>query len=148
MAFQISGVYKSLVRHLMDTIDVIKSGGASSDLSYFAFDSRGEAAELEATDLIGLAGWSFNENGGLWEIHAGFTISTINDENLFREIAIVDAIHDAFGEDCVIPMRDPTTGQEYTQLVVTEFEMMPAGQSEKRNYRPIGLTLRRTSNDG
>jgi hypothetical protein len=147
VAFQISSIYKSLVRHIQDTIENIQTSGVSPDLTYHAFDSRGEDAELVSNDLIGLAGWAFEENGGLWEIRAGITISTINDENLFREIEIVDAIHDMFGEDCTIPMRDPRTGEEYTQLVVTEFEMMPAGQSEKRNYRPIGLSLRRTSND-
>jgi hypothetical protein len=148
VAFQISAIYKSLVRHVVDCADEIKARGISPDLSYHAFDSRGEEAELATNDLIGLAGWSFNENKGLWLIHAGITVSTINDENLFREIAIVDLIHDFFGEESLVPMRDPETGEEYTQLVVKEFEMMPAGQSEKRNYRPIGLELKRTSNDG
>lgn len=148
MAFQISSIYKSLVRHVMDAVDGIRDAGISPDLSYYAFDSRGEQAELETVDLIGLAGWSFNENRGLWLIRAGINISTLNDENLFREIAIIDAIHDAFGEDCTVPMRHPETGEEYTQLVVKEFELMPASYSEKRNYRPIGLELLRTSNDG
>lgn len=148
MAFKISSVYKSLVRHVVDTVDTIKLEGISPDLTYYAFDSRGEQAELETVDLIGLAGWSFNENRGLWVIRAGINISTINDENLMREIEIIDALHDVFGEDCVIPLRDPVTGNEYTQLVVKEFELMPASYSEKRNYRPIGLELLRTSNDG
>jgi hypothetical protein len=54
-------------------------------------------------------------------------------------------IHELWGEECVVPMRDDQ-GDEYTQLVVGEFEILAAGQSEKRNYRPIGLTLLRTAN--
>lgn len=132
----------------MDGVDEIRENGISPELDYFAFDSRGEQAELEPHDLLGLAGWSFNENRGLWVIRAGINISTINDINLFREIEIIDALHDLFGEGCTVPMRDPVTGDEYTQLVVSEFDLMPASYSEKRNYRPIGLELRRTSNDG
>lgn len=145
MIFRVSNIYKSLVRHLVDTIDVIKANNVSPGLDYYAWDMRDDKAELGGRDLIGLAGWTFRENRGLWVVHAGITISTINDENLFREAAIIDAIHDMWGEEMPVPMRDDN-GDEYTQLVVKEFEMMPAGTSEKRNYRPIGLELLRTSN--
>lgn len=144
MAFKISNIYGSIIKHLVDTIEAAKTSGVSPDLEYYAWDSRGDEAEMPADDLIGLAGWSFSENRGLWEIHCGITISTFNDENLFREVALIDAVHEKWGEDCVVPMLDDL-GNEYTQLVVKEFDMLPAGQSEKRNYRPIGLTLRRTS---
>lgn len=148
MAFKISHIYKSVVRHVMDAVDNIRTDGLSADLQYFAFDTRGEKAELEHTDLLGVAGWAFDENKGLWLIRCGLNISTINDENLFREMDIIDSLHDYFGEECSIPMRDGDTGEEYTQLVVNHFEMMPPLQSEKRNYRPIGLELLRTSNSG
>lgn len=148
MSFKISFIYKSVIRHLMDAVDDMRANGVSVDLTYFAFDTRGEKAEMEDTDLLGLAGWSFDENRGLWLIRCGINISTINDENLFREMEIIDALHDYFGETNTIPMRDGDTGEEFTQLVVSHFEMMPPLQSEKRNYRPIGLELLRTSNDG
>jgi hypothetical protein len=124
-SFKVSNIYKSIVRHLVDTIDVVKLSGVSSQLEYYAWDSRGDEAELEAKDLIGLAGWTFKENGGLWQVYAGI---------------------DAFCEECKIPMRNDA-GAEYTQLVVKEFAMLASGQSEKRNFRPIGLELLRTSND-
>lgn len=132
----------------MDAVDAIKTEGISPDLEYFSFDSRGETAELKDVDLVGLVGWAFHENEGLWLIRCGVNISTINDENLFREMEIVDAIHDYFGEGCTIPLRDPETGEEYSMLLVNDFEMMPASYSEKRNFRPIGLELKRTANDG
>lgn len=147
MSFKVSNVYKSLVRHLIDTIDEIKASGVSPDLTYYAWDSRGDDSELPSCDLIGLAGWTFTENRGLWQVSCGMTISTYNDENLFREIEIVDEIHERWGELCVIPLRDDA-GSEFSQLMVQEFEMLPAGLSERRNFRPIGLTLMRTANDG
>lgn len=145
MTFKVSNIYKSLVRHVNDTVDALKASGISAEVEYYAWDSRGEEAELEEKDLVGLAGWTFEENGGLWRIHAGITLSTINDENLLREAEMMDIIHDLWGEDCVVPMRDDQ-GNEYTQLVVKHFEVLAAGQSEKRNYRPIGMELLRTSN--
>ena len=147
MSFRLSSIYKSLTRHLMDTIEDVKSAGIATP-AYYAWDSHGDDTEIDAVDLMGLAGWTFEENGGLWKIHVGITVSTINDQNLFREIDIIDAIHDRWGEGAIVPMLDPDTGDEYTQLVVNHFEMLPAGNSEKRNYRPIGLELLRTSNDG
>ncbi len=145
MAFKISAVYKSLVRHITDTIEDIRRDGVA-DLEYWSWDSRGDENEPEFKDLIGLAGWTFTENGGLWVVHAGITISTINDAHLFREAEIIDAVHDRFGEECIVPMRDTDTGEVYTHLVVKAFEMLPSGNAEKRNYRPIGLELRRTDN--
>lgn len=145
MTFKVSNIYKSLVRHLVDTIAEVNKSVQPATAQYFAWDTGDDVAELPTVDLIGLAGWTFSENRGLWEIHCGITISTMNDENLLREIDIVDVIHNMWGEEYMIPMRDDT-GTEVTQLVVKEFDLLPAGRSEKRNYRPIGLTLRRTQN--
>lgn len=144
MTFRISNIYKSLVRHVVDTVTIIENKGVSTDIRYHDWDSRGDESELPSSDLIGLAGWTFREERGLWVINAGITISTVNDDNLFREIALIDEVHDLWGEQCVVPLRDDA-GVELSQLVVDEFELMPSGQSEKRNYRPIGLTLLRTS---
>lgn len=143
MAFKISNIYKSLVRHAVDTIESIKDQGVSPLMQYHSWDARGEENELPSVDLIGLAGWTFREDGGLWVINCGVTVSTINDDNLFREALILDIIHDFWGEAITIPLRDDN-GNEYTQLRVEDFEIMPAGQSEKRNYRPVGLGLQRT----
>lgn len=146
MTFKVSNIYKSLVRHCVDTVQSIRDNGVSVNVEYYAWDSRGDDAEMVAADLLGLAGWTFKENGGLWEVYVGLTVSTINDENLLREAAIIDAIHELWGEESVVPMRDDD-GDAYSMLVVKEFEMLPAGQSEKRNYRPIGLSLKRTSSN-
>lgn len=143
MAFGLINIYQSLVRHVVDTVDYIRDTGVSSDIEYHDWDSRGDEAELPNVDLIGLAGWTFREDKGLWLVHAGVTISTINDDNLFREIRIADSIHDMWGEGKTVRLLD-NDGEEQSQLVVNDFELMAAGQSEKRNYRPIGLELLRT----
>jgi hypothetical protein len=147
MSFGLSNIYKSLVRHLVDTVAEIERSGASPDIEYYPWDSRGDQSELPTKDLIGLAGWTFKEDKGLWLIHTGITLSTFNDENLFREIAILDVIHDMWGEGQTVLLRD-NAGNEITQLVVSDFEMMPAGTSEKRNMRPVGIELLRTAPGG
>lgn len=143
--FDIEALYKSLLRHVHDIMDEAKALGLSSTLDYYAWDSRGDVSETENRDLIGLAGWSFKENGGRWLVHAGVVLSTYNDENLFREIAILNFIHDKLGEQSKIPMRDKETGDKVDELYVAEFEIMPAGQSELRNYRTVALELLRTA---
>jgi hypothetical protein len=144
VAFDLESIYKSLIRNVQKTIQAIKAEGISDDLNYYAWDSRGEAAELDHTDLIGLAGWAFHENQGLWTVRSGITISTYNDENLLREIKMLNIMHDFWGEGQKVAMVDKNTGEEFTEMVVSDFDMMPSGNSEKRNYRPIGIELLRT----
>lgn len=144
MSFRISNIYKSLVRQIIDSVEIMKRNGVVPEIEYFDWDAGGNESEMPKVDVVGLADWTFAENGGLWLIHAGITVSTVNDDNRFREMAIIDALHDIWGEQCVIPLRDDN-GIEHSQLVVKEFEMLTAGASSKRNYRPIGLVLARTS---
>lgn len=144
MSFDLESLYKSIIRRAQDTISEIRAKGISEDIQYYAWDSRGEVQEMPATDLLGVAGWTFKENGGLWEVRVGLTLSTVNDENLLREIQMIDVIHNFWGEQTQVPMLDKITGDEFTVMVVTDFDVMPAGNSEKRNYRPIGLELLRT----
>jgi hypothetical protein len=144
MSFSLEDLYKSLVVQVQQTITAARDAGLSSTLQYYAWDSRGEVEELPHADLMGLAGWSFRENGGLWEIRTGLTLSTVDDENLFREIKIIDVIHNFWGERSKVRLIDRDSGIQFSELVVSDFDMMPAGSSEKRNYRPIGIELLRT----
>jgi len=142
--FDLESLYKSLVRHVQDTITEIKNQGISTDIRYYSWDSRGEEQELPAVDLLGLSGWSFRENGGLWEVRSGLTLSTLNDENLFRELQILNVVHDMWGESCKVKMLNKTTAEQFSEMVVSDFDVLPAGNAEKRNYRPIGIELLRT----
>jgi len=144
--FDLESLYKSLIVHTQNTIAAVRNAGISTNLEYYAWDSRGEVSEQSDVDLIGLAGWSFRENGGLWEVRSGLTLSTYNDINLFREIKILNVIHDMWGEGSKVPMVDKNTGIEFTEMVVSDFDMLPGGGgAEKRNYRPVGIELLRTS---
>lgn len=145
MTFRISNIYKSLVRQITDDVERAKAG-VSPDLQYHSWDTRAEEAELPPTDLVGLAGWTFDEDRGLWTVHCGITISTINDQHMLREIDLIDLFHDSWGEQRTIPLYDDA-GTEAGQLMVDHFEILVAGYSEKRNYRPLGMTLRRTANE-
>ncbi len=146
MNFDLESLYKSLVRYTQRGVKSILQAGFSTDLAYYSWDSRGEVAELDRRDLIGLAGWSFRENGGLWEVRSGLTLSTYNDENLLREIKMLNILHDMWGEGSKVPMVDKNTGIEFTELVVSDFDMMPAGNSGtlchyglvRRSSIPIG----------
>ena len=143
--FNLSSLYKSLIVHTQKLIDQALAEGRSDDLQYYAWDSRGELAELPDTDLIGLSNWTFRENGGLWEIRAGITLSTYNDVNLFRQMDLMDLLHDYFGESIQVPLVNKDTGEQFSNLVVSDFDMLPSGQSERRNYLPVGVELLRTS---
>lgn len=142
--YNLSSIYKSLIIQVNKVITDAISNGQSSNLKYYAWDSRGETVELPSVDLLGLSNWTFRENHGLWEIRAGLTLSTYNDKNLFRQIDIVDTIHNYFGEETQVPLIDATTGEVFSNLVVSDFDMMPTGQSERRNYLPVGIELLRT----
>lgn len=142
--YNLSSIYKSLISHIQNMIEEARMKGISDDLQYYAWDSRGELGELDNTDLVGLSNWTFRENGGLWEIRAGVTLSTFNDVNLFRQMQLIDLLHDYFGESQHVPMLNPDNGEQYTHLVVSDFDMLPTGQSERRNYLPLGIELLRT----
>lgn len=142
--FRLSNIQKSLVRHLVDTIEEVHARGISPELAFHMWESRGDEDELPNIDLIGPSGWTFREDRGLWTISFGITVSTVNDENLMREAEIIDVVYDLWGEQEVVPLRNDA-GEQISELVVDEFEMLVAGQSEKRNYRPLGLGLMRTN---
>ena len=144
MSHDLESLYKSIIAKVQQTIVEIKAQNISTNLEYYSWDSRGEVQELPAKDVSGLSWWSFRENGGLWEVRSGLVISTLNDENLLREIKMLNVIHDMWGEGQKVPLLNRVTGVQFSELVVSDFDIMPSGNSEKRNYRPIGIELLRT----
>jgi hypothetical protein len=101
--------------------------------------------QMPRVPLMGVNGFSLDENLGMWLIRFGITLSTIDDANLLDEADMIDAIHDAFGEKKKIDLLDPVTGEKTSELVVTAFEVLPMGQTQMRNYRSIGLEAKRTA---
>lgn len=98
--------------------------------------------------LLGVNGFSFDENNGMWLIRSGLTLSTVDDANLFIEADMLDMIHERFGERKKIFLRNPDSGDVINELMTAHFEIMPMGQTTARNYRSVGIELLRTGTDG
>lgn len=151
--FNLSTIYATLVVYIQSMIEDAINRGASTDLQYMAWDSRGDITELPNTDLIGLVDWTFSENEDhLPDIEFAILLSVVNDKNLFREVEILDVIRDA----CVSPdgrrykiwtVKDENN-EAFTQLQVTDFSILPSGESEARTVRQVGISLKRVDNAG
>lgn len=149
MSYSLHSIYVSLIAEIQNIITDCLTAGISTDLQYHAWDSRGDITELPDTDLIGLVDWTYAENGGLSTVSSGIMISTRNDENLFKEVDILDIIRN----HCINLPGDykcwrilDEDGEEYTQFQVSDFEVLPAGRSELRNTRHVGIELMKTAN--
>lgn len=140
----IEPVYKSIIRKVTDLIETINGEGHFRTLMWHNFEDRNDEAELPRETLVGLDGFSFDENKGLWIIRVALAISSYNDINLLEEIELIDRIHRDFGEGNKVALLDMGSGDEANELVITTFSMLPMGQSEVRNYRTIGLQIMRT----
>lgn len=129
-------------------ISEINALGTFRNVQWHNWESRSEENELPNDTLIGLDGFSFDENQGLWIIRVALAISAYNDINLLEEIELIDHIHQRFAEGEKISLLDMNDGGEINELIVTNFVMLPMAQSEIRNYRTIGLEIKRTGTDG
>lgn len=151
MAFSIESVYKSAILAVNEIIAQAYAKGLTEDMAYHAWDSRGQETELPNTDLIGLIGWSYAENEGLPVIQIGILLSLVLDQNMFREVCILDIIRDKFvgpsGDYKTMRLVTADVGTEYALLQVSDFEIMPAGRSEIRSTRNVGVEFIRTSGD-
>jgi hypothetical protein len=132
------------MRHVTDTIDELNARGTHGFLEWHNFESRNDENELPKHTLVGLDGFSFDENGGLWAIRVALAVSSYRDLNLLDEIELIDAIHGYFYEGAKIKLLNMDNGDEVSELVISNFSMLPMAQSEIRNYRTIGLEVKRT----
>lgn len=144
MASPISTIAKSLIRHCSDLIDEINAT-TTHQLQYWSWETRADEDKLPKATLFGLDNFMFSERSGLWEIDCGLGLSSYQDFNLHNEIELLDPIFDWFHQGSQMPLRNPTTGAEFDQLVVTDFEITPMVQSMLRNYRTVNISLKRTS---
>lgn len=113
-------------------------------MDYHNWESRADENKLPKMTLIGTDGFSFRENQGRWLIRFALAVSSYRDANLANEIELIGAIQDRWGEGQKVTLLDVTDGSVDSEMVVSEFEVMPMAQSELRNYRTIGIELLRT----
>jgi hypothetical protein len=141
----ISPIYKSIIRAIMDMIDDFNNMAlVAPAIEYHNWEERALEDNLPSTTLIGTDGFSFDENKGLWIIRFAMGVSSFRDMNLLNEIDLLDHVHQRFHEGAKIALRDVTDGEEVSELLVSDFKLLPMSQSELRNYRTIGLELTRT----
>jgi hypothetical protein len=145
MPSPIPAVYKSMIRFVSDMIEEINADGSFPLVAYHNWENRGDENTLPPITLIGLDGFSFDENQGRWIIRVALAISSYRDTDLLEEIDMIGFVQDRLGEGQKIDLLEMVDGTTVSQMVVSAFKMLPMGQSEIRNYRTIGLELLRTS---
>lgn len=143
----ITPVYKSIIRWINDTVEELAETGQYPPMQYQDWESRGDENKLPLTTLVGMDGFSFDENGGLWIIRFALGVSSFRDASLMNEIELLGALHQRMGEGAKIPLREMDEGLQVNELLVGEFQMMPMAQSSLRNYRTVGMTALRTGTD-
>lgn len=142
----IAPIYKSIMRYTADVITEINATPGYPPVQYHDWESRGDENSLPRATLIGVEAFGFRENRGLWDIRFGLGISSYRDANLLQEIELIDFLQTKFGEGCKVPLYDiiGEAAQQVSELVSTDFESLPMSQSSYRNYREIGIELKRT----
>lgn len=142
----LSSIYKSLIRYVLDVISEINATMPGELVTYQDWENRFDENSLPRNTLLGIDGFNFDENQGLWIVRFGLALSSYRDANLLNEIDILDIIRNRTGEKQKIAMLHPETGEEVTEMVVAAWHLAPMAQSEYRNYRTISIELLRTEN--
>lgn len=137
-------IYKSILRHFKEVIDELNALGTFRQIEFHNFESRNDENDLPKTTLLGIDGFAFSENGGLWIVRFALAVSSYRDMNLLEEIEIISELHRRLGMGEKIKLLDMADGEEVSEMVVTDFEILPMAQSEVRNYRTIGMEIKRT----
>lgn len=142
----IAPLYKSILRYVTDVIVEINAAGTYPFVSYHDWESRGDEDKLARNTILGIEGFGFRENRGLWDIKFGLGLSSFHDANLQDEIELVDFIQTRFGEGKKVPLYEVQgeIANQVSELVSTDFQMLPMAKSTYRNYRTIGVELMRT----
>lgn len=145
--FDLPTVYATLVSKVQEVAQNVREQGISPDIQYMAWDSRSDVPELPNVDLIGVVDWTFDEGDHLPTIEFGILLSVVHDKNLFREVEILNEIrkvcvHGSRPEYLVWTVKD-ANGVAFSQLGVTDFSIMPSGESEARTTRLVSISLKR-----
>jgi len=142
----IAPLFKSILRYTSETIEEINAAGVYPEVRYHDWESRGDEDKLPRCTLIGVEAFGFHENRGLWDIRFGLGVSSYRDANLLDEIELIDFLHTRFGEGRKVPLYAVSgdNAEQISELVSTDFQSLPMSQSSYRNYREIGIELKRT----
>lgn len=146
--FDLPTVYATLVAKVEEVRKRCVASGIAPELGYMAWDARQQVNELPNHDLIGVADWTFDETDlHLPLIETNVLLSVVRDDNLFREVEILNelrkaCVHPTKPEYLVWTVRDKDN-IAFAQLQVTNFSVLPSGESEARTVRQVGISLKR-----
>jgi hypothetical protein len=141
----IPAIYKSIVRATTELIEAVNASPLyPTPVQYHNWEERTPETELPMATLIGVDGFSFDENEGRWVIRYSLAVSSFRDVNLLTEVDLIAQMHDRFGEGKKVDLLVLSDGSVGSELVVSAFKMMPMSQSEQRNYRVLAVELLRT----
>ena len=136
-------IYKSIIRSAVDLVSLIGQTTGNQDIQYHNWETRADENDLPQVTLLGPEGFTFEENGGLWVVRYGLTLSTWQDRELLDETEILGIIHDVTGEKKKLKLLSETTGGEVSEMYCSAWQVTPMAQSQFRNYRSIGIELLR-----
>lgn len=124
-------------------IDEQETQELSPNLKLYKFDAHAENKELPKTDLVGPAGFSLMNSGGLITVTTQFLISTLDDKNLFRLDDLIDLLADRLIPEDRFDLIDRRNGDRLGNIVVAEdVEIFPIERAENRPVKGIGVTLK------
>lgn len=145
MAKLYSTAYKSVVRSVTDLIkDIQSTTGRFADLQYWSWEDRFDETDMPRVPLIGVNGFTFDENRGQWLVRFGLTVSTVDDANLLDEADLLDVVLDTYGYQKKVAVLDPDTGELINELWSVHCEVLAMSKTALRNYRSVGIELLRT----
>lgn len=140
----ISSIYKSLQRSVVEIMEEIKVATGHQNISYWSWENRADENELGDQSYIGISGFDFNENRGLWVVRFSLGLSPWNDLNMDAQVRMLDVIFEHLGEGKKVNLLEANTGALVSEMVASHFHIAPATTTELRNYRVISFELLRT----
>ena len=140
----ISAIYKSLQRSVVEIIGEIKTQTNNQNVSYWSWENRADENELPKQTIVGVSGFEFDENHGLWVVRWSIGVSPWEDFNLDKQMQMLDVIFNNLKVGSKVNLLHPETGELVSEMVIVDFHVAPATTTEIRNYRVISFEMRRT----
>lgn len=102
-------------------------------LNYVDWDAHADVGKLPTSDLYGLTGLGITDNEVTHDLVFGVTLSTYNDQNLFRMTDMTDLYYRRMRALTTFALLDPATGYEVGKIAIERgTTAMPIDRVETR----------------
>lgn len=118
-------VFSSLVKFIVD----FAAAQSSPKPTFINFDAHAVMTSIPDNDVVGIANLAVTSKEKFFTVECGFGVSTTpkNDENLFRQVGLVDRLFARLQPEMKIPLLHSTTGVVLSQMVIVgDTEILPA----------------------